>query len=106
MTARAVDRNAVVQRWGTPQETIGSVNEPREQEEHGHRFNEKWVYRWAQPEPDQPTQRWVYWLRYDFVASYLVGRSGDLRREDLGAMLAGVPDRRFHPAETSERRGS
>ena len=29
----------------TGQVTIGSVNEPRESEEHGHRFNEKWIYR-------------------------------------------------------------
>ena len=99
-----VDRNAVVECWGTPAETIGSVNEPREMEEHGHRFNEKWVYRLAQPGPDQPSQRWIYWHRYDFVASYLVGPSGDLRAEDLVSLLATVPDRRFHSHGTPDRR--
>ena len=96
-------RNAVVQRFGTPHETIGSVNEPREMEEHGHRFNEKWIYRLEQPRPEEPAQRWVYWLRYDFVASYLIGGSGELRREDLGAVLGGVDDRRFR-AGAPERR--
>ena len=103
MTARVVDRNIVVQRLGTPNETIGSVNEPREIEEQGHRFNEKWIYRLVQPRPEEPAQRWVYWLRYDFVASYLIGGSGEPRREDLGTVLSGVADRRFHP-EAPERR--
>ena len=96
-------RNVVVQCFGTPQQTIGSVNEPREMEEQGHRFNEKWIYRLAQPTPAEPAQRWVYWLRYDLVASYLIGGSGEPRREDLGAILGGVPERRFH-AGAPERR--
>ena len=45
MSTAVISRNLVVQRWGTPNATVGSVNEPREMEEHGHRFNEKWIYR-------------------------------------------------------------
>ena len=30
--------------WGEPDEWEGSVNDPRTREEHGIRFNEKWVY--------------------------------------------------------------
>ena len=46
-----VTRNLIVQRLGTPDVTVGSVNEPREREEHGLRFNEKWVYRRGRGEP-------------------------------------------------------
>ncbi len=97
MTA-AVDRNVVVQTWGTPNATVGSVNEPREQEEHGHRFNEKWIYRLAASAPEQPTTRVIYWLRYDFVAAYLVTRGGVATREDLAGILAHHRDRRYRPA--------
>jgi len=77
-----VSRNVLVKRWGTPTTVVGSVNEPREMEERGHRFNEKWVYRSAGT-VDAPAERVVYWLRYDVVASYLVPRSGEAVREDL-----------------------
>jgi hypothetical protein len=41
MSAPTISRNVVVQCFGTPNVTVGSVNEPREMEEHGLRFNEK-----------------------------------------------------------------
>jgi hypothetical protein len=93
----AIVRNVVVQRWGTPNVTVGSVNEPREQEENGQRFNEKWVYRLSQATPNQPKERIIYWHRYDFVASYLVGASGVPVAENLADVLAGLKDRRYHP---------
>ena len=40
-----IRRNMIVQRWGTPAATVGSVNEPRERSENGVAFNEKWLYR-------------------------------------------------------------
>jgi len=80
-TETPIRRNLVVQRWGTPTAIVGSVNEPREMEERGHRFNEKWIYRSAGT-LDAPAERVIYWLRYDFVASYLVGQGGDATREN------------------------
>ncbi len=100
MSARAVNRNRVVQAWGTPHETIGSVNEPREREENGHRFNEQWTYRLSQPAPNRPVRRILYWFRYDFVASYLVTSAGDLISEDLADVLARIPDRGYHSRST------
>ncbi len=94
-----VVRNTVVQAWGTPHATWGSVNEPREQEEHGHRFNEKWTYRLAASAPDQPIVRVIYWLRYDFVAAYLVTGDGVATLEDVAGLLRGGRDRRFRPAD-------
>lgn len=91
-------RNQIVQVWGTPQATFGSVNEPRESEEHGYRFNEKWVYRLVATAEDTPMERVVYWLRYDFVASLLVGKNGSAREEDVTRVVGGSRDRRFHPA--------
>ena len=96
-TDGAIHRNAIVRRWGTPQQTVGSLNEPREREEHGVRFNEKWVYALAHPHPDDPVRRIVYWLRYDFVASFLVGSDGVARREDPRPLLAGVSAREYVP---------
>lgn len=93
-----VDRNVVVQTWGTPNATVGSVNEPREQEEHGHRFNEKWIYRLAGSAADQPATRVIYWLRYDFVAAYLVTRDGVATPEDVAGSIARQRDRRYRPS--------
>lgn len=98
MSAARIVRNEVVQRFGTPDVTIGSVNEPRELEEHGYRFNEKWIYRLERPTADAPVERHVYWLRYDFVASFLVAAAGNTWPEDLASCLAEVQDRRYVPA--------
>ena len=93
-----ITRNQVVQCWGTPHTTVGSVNEPRETEEHGHRFNEKWVYRLTPVAAEDPNERIVYWLRYDFAGAALVTRSGTVIDEDLTRLLAGRRDRRWVPA--------
>lgn len=93
-----IRRNMVVQRWGTPQLTVGSLNEPREREEHGVRFNEKWIYPAPRDEPSRPRERIIYWLRYDFVAAYLVGTDGQPTREDLRAVFAECADRQAVPA--------
>ena len=61
---RAITRNLIVQCWGMPDVTIGSVNEPREGEENGVSFNEKWIYRNVGGDPRTPRQRIVYWRRY------------------------------------------
>jgi hypothetical protein len=78
--------------------TIGSVNEPREAEENGVRFNEKWIYRNLPSTLAPACERWVYWQRYDFVASFLVDRDGRVIREDVTALLAGLDDRLYRPA--------
>ena len=83
-----IHRNLVVRRWGTPQRTVGSVNEPREWSEQGHLVNEKWIYLAPRGEPDAPRERIIYWLRYDFVASFVVDAQGELRREDPTALFA------------------
>jgi len=97
MSHAAVVRNVVVQSWGTPNVTVGSVNEPRELEENGQRFNEKWVYRLSQATPEQPKERIIYWHRYDFVASFLVMPGGSAIPENLAEVLAGLGDRRYRP---------
>ena len=90
-------RNLVVQRLGTPEITLGSVNEPREREEHDIRFNEKWIYRRAKSDLGHPHERHIYWHRYDFVASLLIDADGRVTREDLHALLRGLSDRGFRP---------
>jgi hypothetical protein len=99
MSAESTDRvtrNRVVQRWGTPQVTLGSVNEPREREEQGVRFNEKWVYL-SPSDPSRPRQRTIYWHRYDFVASRVTDASGNEHAEDLASLVAQLDDRLYLP---------
>ena len=102
-TGPTIRRNLVVQRWGTPHCTIGSLNEPREREENGVTFNEKWLYRLPRVEPNDPHERIVYWHRYDFVGSFLVGADDCVVREDPTAQLAGLRTREFLP--TADRVG-
>jgi len=71
-----IQRNVVVKFFGTPDRTEGSVNEPREREEHGLRFNEKWTYKRPLNDPAGAVERVIYWRRYDYVDSY-VRRSSD-----------------------------
>jgi len=99
--AAEIRRNLVVQRWGTPQTTVGSLNEPREREENGVGFNEKWVYRLPRVEPDDPCERLVYWHRYDFVAAFLVYADGRVAREDAATVLAGLRSREYVPLTSS-----
>lgn len=56
------DRAAVWAEFGAPSEQVGSVNDPRISEEHGLRWNEKWIYR-----SGAEIVRVVLWNRYDLV---------------------------------------
>ncbi len=80
MTAEraAPDRREVWSRLGAPTEQLGSVNDPRTREEHGVRWNEKWVYcRGGQVE------RVVLWHRYDFRGVFRVKPDGSAEPEPL-----------------------
>ena len=67
--AGLIQRNVVVKFFGTPDATEGSVNEPREREEHGIRFNEKWIYKHPRRDPAGAAERVIYWRRYDYLGS-------------------------------------
>jgi hypothetical protein len=95
--ARRVRRNQVVQRWGTPDVTVGSVNEPRSFEEHGVRANEKWIYRCKDDDLRELRERVIYWYRYDFVASYVLRDDGTMQREDVAAFFAALDARLYEP---------
>jgi len=85
----------VVQKWGTPAEAVGSLNEPREHNERGVTFNEKWVYERPRGEPGV-SRRVIYWRRYDLVASFLEFDNGESRSEDLADRLGKeLVDRRY-----------
>ena len=66
------------QRWGEPDAWEGSVNDPRTREEHGIRFNEKWIYRLP-----EGSQRLVYWHRYDCRGVLVESPSGEVRPEAI-----------------------
>jgi hypothetical protein len=96
---RRIRRNDVVELFGTPDETVGSVNEPRIRHENGHEYNEKWIYHRPRNEPSHPRARIVYWLRYDFVASERVERDGHRVAESEAELLARLEAaRRRRPA--------
>ena len=54
------------------------MNDPRTREEHGVRWNEKWV--WLLPDG---ARRIVYWHRYDFRGAVLEAADGTVRAEKL-----------------------
>ena len=66
------------ERWGEPDDWMGSVNDPRTQEEHGIRFNEKWIYHLA-----DGRRRLVYWHRYDFRGVLVVSADGSVETESV-----------------------
>jgi hypothetical protein len=68
-------RNMVVWWLSTPDRTDGSVNDPRERQEHGIRFNEKWLYDDPANDPAGASARIVYWDRYAFAGT--VVRTGE-----------------------------
>ena len=88
-----IHRNAVVKFFGQPYATEGSVNEPREREEHGWKFNEKWTYKQPPHDPQDAAERVIYWRRYDYVGSVIrKTKDGEWARDD------GLPqalDRKF-----------
>ncbi len=81
-------RNLVVKFFGTPDMAEGSVNEPREREEHGLRFNEKWVYHHPRHDPADAVERTVYWRRYDYVVSMIRKTAGGEWAKDDGLPTA------------------
>lgn len=79
-------RNEIVRLFGTPDQTIGSVNEPRLSVEHGLEFNEKWIYERPAGEPSRPRQRIIYWQRYDLVGALRVEQDGHLEPESAAEL--------------------
>ena len=76
-------RNTVVKYFGQPDRTEGSVNEPREREEHGFHFNEKWTYKLPPRDPLDAAERVIYWRRYDYVGSVVrTAKDGAWARDD------------------------
>ena len=71
-------RNELVRLFGTPDETIGSVNEPRLRVVHGVEFNEKLTYDAPSHEPSRPRSRLIYWQRHGLVGAFRVAEDGHL----------------------------
>ncbi len=78
----SVDRGRVWKLYGAPTDQVGSVNDPRTQEEYGARWNEKWIYR---AEDGETIERVVLWHRYDFVAAFKIKPDGTAEPENPGA---------------------
>jgi hypothetical protein len=74
------DRGTVWKRLGAPTDQVGSVNDPRTHEEHGLKWNEKWIYRSAHGDA---VERVVLWNRYDFLGVFRVEPDGSLQPEAL-----------------------
>lgn len=83
-----IRRNEIVKLFGTPDHTIGSVNEPRLTVEHGIEFNEKWIYDRPKNEPSRPRQRLIYWQRYDLVGALRAEQDGHLVPESPSELRA------------------
>ncbi len=80
MSANGLDRGAVWKMLGAPTDQIGSVNDPRTSEEHGQRWNEKWVYL---DEASGQVERIVLWNRYDLLGVFRVNADGSVETESL-----------------------
>jgi len=78
VTASRLTHAEARERWGDPDEQEGSVNDPRTREEHGVRFNERWIYRLP-----CGGDRVIYWHRYDCRAVLRVGASGEVAPEAM-----------------------
>ena len=75
-----VTRAQVWKRLGAPTDQVGSVNDPRFREEHGVKWNEKWIYR---SEQGDEIERVVLWNRYDFRGVFRVKPDGSADPEPL-----------------------
>ena len=73
------DRASVWRRLGAPIDQEGSVNDPRTFEEHGVKWNEKWVYQ----ADDGAITRVVLWNRYELVGVFRVNSDGSAEPEPL-----------------------
>ena len=77
---KTIDRSAIWRRFGPPTEHVGSVNDPRTQEECGVKWNEKWLYR--DPSGDG-SDRLVLWNRYDLLGVFTRKPDGSVEQESL-----------------------
>ena len=93
-SGRGIQRDDVVALLGTPDQTVGSVNEPLLQVEHGLEFNEKWVYDQPRREPTRPRARVIYWQRYDFVGCVRIEQDGRVVPENPSDLLRRRGDER------------
>ena len=75
---RRLSHLQAVERWGEAEDVEGSVNDPRTREEHGIRFNEKWIYRLP-----EGGCRLIYWHRYDFRGALLEAPDGSVQPESF-----------------------
>jgi hypothetical protein len=73
-------RGEVWKLLGAPTDQVGSVNQPRTLEEHGVRWNEKWIYL---GEDGKSVERVVLWNRYDLVGVFRIGPDGSAEAESL-----------------------
>jgi hypothetical protein len=73
-------RGEVWKLLGAPTDQVGSVNDPRTQDEHGVRWNEKWIYRDART---SEIERVVLWKRYDLLGVFRVKPDGSAEPEPL-----------------------
>ncbi len=80
MSDSPIERGRVWKLLGAPTDQEGSVNDPRVHEEHGQKWNEKWIYR---GEHGEGVERVVLWKRYDFVGVFKVKPDGTLEPESL-----------------------
>ena len=78
MTAEELTHAGARERFGLPDEVVGSVNDPRTREENGVRWNEKWIYRL-----DHGDERLIYWHRYDCRGVFVASPRDGARREAL-----------------------
>jgi hypothetical protein len=96
-----ISRNLVVKCWGTPNATVGSVNEPRELEEHGHRFTRSECI--DSPTSSRSTDRTHHLLESLRFRKEHIRQKAGMTEEDVSRVLASQRDRRYHhPA--AERR--
>jgi hypothetical protein len=76
----SLDRGSVWKLLGAPTDQEGSVNDPRTREEHGVRWNEKWIYRGAD---GRSVERVVLWNRYDLLGVFRLEPDGSAEPEKL-----------------------
>ena len=88
MSEQRPARNAIVALLGTPDRTEGSLDDPREREEDGVRFNEKWIYTRLRRDPAGAAMRAVYWMRYDFRGTFVRNSDAEPWRPDSALAAA------------------
>jgi hypothetical protein len=73
---RTFTHHAARERYGLPDAVEGSVNDPRTREDHGVRWNEKWIYFLPGRE-----KRLVFWHRYRCQGVMREAANGSVREE-------------------------